>query len=72
MFMTEGEGGYLGGKIAEPAISSGEATGSNKSIVMPDRESLVLEGQGQATTPVLPSDDKRINAQDIAPHTGGF
>jgi hypothetical protein len=32
--------GY-GGGTAEPSISSSEATGSNKSIVMPDSESLL-------------------------------
>jgi hypothetical protein len=33
-FVMEGEEGYLGGKTAEPSISSSEATGSNKSIVI--------------------------------------
>jgi hypothetical protein len=38
--LTEGaEEGYLGGKTAEPFISSSEATGSNKSIVKLDPES---------------------------------
>jgi hypothetical protein len=45
--MTEGVGGgHLGGKTAEPSISSSKATGSDKSIVMPgariDPESTVL------------------------------
>jgi len=38
--VTEGEEGYLGGMTAERSISSSEATGSNKSIVMLDPESL--------------------------------
>ena len=42
MFVTEGEEGNLGGKTAEPAISSSEATGSYKSVVMRDPESTVL------------------------------
>lgn len=38
LFVTEGEEGHLGGKTAEPSISSSEATGSTRSIVMPDPE----------------------------------
>ena len=38
LFVTEGEEGYLGGKTAEPSISSIEAVGSNRSILMPDPE----------------------------------
>ena len=42
LFVTEGgEEDYLGGKTAEPSISSSEATGSSKSIVMPNPKSLV-------------------------------
>ena len=47
MFVTEGEEGNLGGKTAEPSISSSppiEATGSNKSLVMSAPESLVHRG----------------------------
>jgi hypothetical protein len=55
LFLTEGAGGgYLGGKAAEPSISSSKATGSNKSIaiadpkfqiVMPDSESMIPNAQ---------------------------
>jgi hypothetical protein len=38
----EGEECNPGRKTAEPSISSSEATGSNKSIVMPDPESMRL------------------------------
>ena len=40
--MTEGEEGNLGGKTADPAISSSEVTGSDISIVRPDPEALHL------------------------------
>jgi len=33
------EEGYLGRKTDEPSISSSEATGSNKSMIMPETES---------------------------------
>jgi len=36
------EEGCLGSKTAEPLISSSESTGSNKSVVMPDCESMTL------------------------------
>jgi len=50
--MTEGAGGgYLGGKTAELSISSSKATGSNKSIVMPDSKSLTMGSNGQGQTP---------------------
>jgi hypothetical protein len=48
MFVTEGEEGNLGGKTAEPSVSSSEATGFNETIVMSGHESTVL-GQRAVT-----------------------
>ena len=44
--MTECAGAYyLGGKTAEPSLSSSEATGSNKSIVMSTPELMPRESR---------------------------
>lgn len=52
LFVTQArEKGYLGGKTTEPSISSSEATGSNKSIVMPDPESLSFATSCQFGSP---------------------